>query len=154
VPKSGATPMKSILLLVFLTMLAAPSFCAENATVTALPGTQPLTMTGDIASSLVDGVDQFLLRQLDQSVERRERFWNRNLSSADAYVKSIEPNRKRLAYIIGVRDQRVSFRSPEIISTINNPPALPRNGNSVLSRFDGRRSTMSRQRDYYWCQIH
>ena len=36
-----------------------------------LPGTKPLTMEGDIASQLVAGVDKFLLREIDKSVERR-----------------------------------------------------------------------------------
>ena len=34
-----------------------------------LPGTQPLTMDGDIASQLVDGVDKFLLKQIEASVD-------------------------------------------------------------------------------------
>jgi len=37
----------------------------------ALPGTEPLTMEGDIASQLVLGVGKFLLRELAASVERR-----------------------------------------------------------------------------------
>ncbi|MGO9924320.1 MAG: hypothetical protein ACLQIB_57735, partial [Isosphaeraceae bacterium] len=36
-----------------------------------LPGTKPLTMSGDIASDLVAGVDRFLLRQIDESTARR-----------------------------------------------------------------------------------
>jgi len=38
---------------------------------TPLPSTKPLTMQGDIAAQLVDGVDKFLLKELDQSVDRR-----------------------------------------------------------------------------------
>ena len=36
-----------------------------------LPGTERLEWTDDIASRLVDGVDRFLLREIDQSVARR-----------------------------------------------------------------------------------
>lgn len=36
-----------------------------------LPGTQPLTMSGDIASNLVAGVDRFLTRKLVEAVEPR-----------------------------------------------------------------------------------
>ena len=39
-----------------------------------LPGTQPLTWTGDIASRLVDGADRFLLGEIEKSVARRPRF--------------------------------------------------------------------------------
>ena len=73
-----------------------------------LPGTKPLTMRGDIASELVAGVDRFLLRQIDESTANRPRFWKRDFSSAKAYEASVEPNRKRLAHILGVRDRRAS----------------------------------------------
>ena len=73
-----------------------------------LPGTKPLTMRGDIASELVAGVDRFLLRQIDESTAKRPRYWKRDSASARAYEASVEPNRKRLAHILGVRDQRVS----------------------------------------------
>ena len=66
-----------------------------------LPGTKPLTMRGDIASDLVAGVDRFLLQQIDESTARRPAYWKRVLSSARAYEASIEPNRKRLAHILG-----------------------------------------------------
>lgn len=71
-----------------------------------LPGTKPLTMTGDITSELVAGVNRFLLRQIDESVAKRAVHWKRDLSSPDAYNASVEPNRKRLAHILGVRDAR------------------------------------------------
>jgi dienelactone hydrolase len=89
--------------------------------VTTLPKTEPLTMKGDIASELVAGVDRFLLKQIEKSVEGRAKFWNRDFSSPEAYNKSIEPNRKRLAHILGVRDPRVPFEAPELIATTTQP---------------------------------
>ena len=41
----------------------------------ALPGTENLTMSGDIASELVERVDRFLLRQIEGSVALREATW-------------------------------------------------------------------------------
>ena len=82
-----------------------------------LPGTKPLTMQGDIAAQLVAGVDKFLLQELDKSVDRRAKHWKRDFSSTEAYSKSIEPNRKRLAHILGLRDPRVPFDAPELIAT-------------------------------------
>jgi predicted acyl esterase len=82
-----------------------------------LPGTKLLTMEGDIASQLVDGVDRFLLRKIDESVERRARYWKRDSSSPEAYNKSIEPNRQHLAHILGVRDPRAPFDGPELMAT-------------------------------------
>ena len=73
-----------------------------------LPGTKPLTMTGDLASEMVAGADRFLLRQIEESAGKRESYWKRDFSSAEAYQASVEPNRKRLAHILGVRDARVS----------------------------------------------
>ena len=63
-------------------------------------------MRGDIASELVAGVDRFLLKQIDESTAKRPAYWKRDLSSARAYEASVEPNRKRLAHILGVRDRR------------------------------------------------
>src|SRR5438067_4341346 len=92
-----------------LLLLALPRARPEEKSVepTPLLGTKPLTMKGDIASKLVDGVDTFLLKEIGKSVERRARHWKRDFSSAEAYNKSIEPNRKRLAHILGLRDPRV-----------------------------------------------
>ncbi len=89
--------------------------------VEALTGTQPLTMEGDITSQLVEGVDRFMLRQIEDSVRARERHWKRDFSSPDAYNKSIEPNRQRLAHILGVRDVRVAFDGPELVGTTVRP---------------------------------
>jgi dienelactone hydrolase len=79
--------------------------------------TKPLTVEGDIASHLVAGVDRFLLRELSASVDRREKYWQRNFTSHAAYAKSVEQNRQRLAHIIGLRDQRVAFDGLTLGST-------------------------------------
>jgi dienelactone hydrolase len=65
-------------------------------------------MTGDIASTLVEGVDRFLLKQIDESAALRDKHWKRDLSSHAAYTASIAPNRKRLAHVLGVRDPRAT----------------------------------------------
>ena len=79
--------------------------------------TKPLTIEGDIASHLVAGVDRFLLRELSASVDRREKYWQRDFTSHAAYAKSVEQNRQRLAHIIGLRDQRVAFDGLTLGST-------------------------------------
>jgi len=91
-----------------------------------LPGTQPLLMTDDIASNLVAGVDRFLLRKLDESVEKRTKFWKRDFSSPEAYSRSIETNRQRLAHILGVRDPRVPFDAPELVVTTSQETPIAR----------------------------
>lgn len=83
--------------------------------------TRPLELTGDIASHLVAGADRFLLAKLEQSRGKRAEHWNRDLSSPENYSRSLEPNRKRLAHILGVRDPRVPFSSPELVATVRTP---------------------------------
>ena len=93
------------------TTLLLPSllFCALHLNAQPKLDTTPLTLEGDIASHLVAGVDQFLLDELAASVAKRSAYWNRDFSSHEAYVKSVEPNRKRLAHILGLRDARTAI---------------------------------------------
>jgi dienelactone hydrolase len=98
-------------------ILAASSTFSAEPKPEPLAGTELLTIEGDIASHLVAGVDNFLLRKIDESVAKRERHWKRDFSSAEAYNKSIEPNRQRLADILGIRDARVKFDAPELVAT-------------------------------------
>jgi dienelactone hydrolase len=91
-----------------------------------LPGTQRLTMEGDIAAKMVAGIDKFLLREIDLSVERREKHWKRDFSSPEAYNKSIEPNRQRLKKILGVVDDRVPFDVPELVGTTEHSALVGR----------------------------
>ena len=91
-----------------------------------LEGTQPLTLEGDIASLLVEGADRFLLKEIARAREQRDRFWKRDQSSAETFETSIEPNRKRLAHIFGVRDKRIAFDAPELVATTNHPALVGR----------------------------
>lgn len=100
---------------------ASPSVAAEP---TPYPGTEPLKMEGDIAATLVEGVDRFLLREIERSVQRRAAHWKRDLSSPEAHAASVEPNRKRLAHILGVRDARVPMESPQLVGTTNRPALI------------------------------
>lgn len=107
-----------VLFIAFATILPSSFLhAAESDSVVSLPGTAPLTMKGDIASELVAGVDKFLLKEIDKSVERRAKFWNRDFSSAEAYNRSIEKNRKRLAHILGVRDERRKVEAIEYVTS-------------------------------------
>src|SRR6266852_4006187 len=83
-----------------------------------LEGTQRLTLDGDVASQMVAGADRFLLRELERSEALRDRFWHRDYSSPEAYTVSVATNRARLAHILGVRDSRVRFQSPELSATL------------------------------------
>ena len=86
-----------------------------------LEGTGTLDWSDDLASRMVDGIDRFLLREIDQSVARRAAFWQRDGSSPEAYQASLEPNRRRLAHILGVRDQRTVFDGLTLVGTTARP---------------------------------
>ena len=90
-----------------LPLLLATAVQAADSSPAVLPGTQPLTQTGDLAHALVGGIDRYLDRVLAASPQTRARHWNRDLNSPEAYVKSIETNRQQLARILGVVDARM-----------------------------------------------
>src|SRR5262245_21284479 len=94
-----------------------------------LPGTKQLTLEGDIASQLVEGADKFHLRELEKSVAQRARHWKRDFSSGQAYADSLAPNRKRLAHILGLRDERRTFEAPEVVAETNQPLVVARGEN-------------------------
>jgi dienelactone hydrolase len=109
-----------------LASLTSPAFASDP-----LPGTAPLTATGDLASQMVDGIDRFLDRQTELSLVRRPTYWNRNMSSAQAYEASLAPNRARLRKILGVVDDRLPCKEMEIVSQVGKP-ALVREGDSFV----------------------
>jgi dienelactone hydrolase len=102
--------------LTILCFLSAAAI-SSAADIGSLPGTQPLTMDDDIASEIVAGADRFLLRKIDEATPQRDHHWARDFSSAEGYERSLQPNRARLAHILGVRDPRVSFAAPELLAT-------------------------------------
>jgi dienelactone hydrolase len=106
---------------VFLaSLLAITSVAADDHLLT---GTHLLVGTNDFSMDMVAGIDRFLDRELAASVARRAAKWKRNLSSPEAYAKSVEPNRERFKKIIGLMDERVE---PELfpISTPARPALL------------------------------
>jgi dienelactone hydrolase len=81
-----------------------------------LAETQPLTMQGDLAAQMVAGIDKFFMQEIDASVAKRESHWNRDFSSHEKYVASVEPNRKRFQKIIGAVDPRENV-SMQLLAT-------------------------------------
>jgi dienelactone hydrolase len=92
---------------------AASSTPAER----VLPGTVPLTQQGDLAEQMEDGIQQFLLRRIQEMPQERARLWQRDYRSAQDYEKSVSSHRKRLREIIGVVDPRVFPSAPELLAS-------------------------------------
>ncbi len=112
----------------FLCVLSAVQHAASAAEPAdaALPGTKPLKWNDDIASRLVAGADRFLLKELEESIAERQQHWTRDFSSPDAYRASVEPRRKRLAHILGVRDGRKPFAGLALDGTTSQPALVGR----------------------------
>src|SRR5271157_5514294 len=77
-----------------------PSDNSHATSEAVLPGTSPLTMQGDLAAQMVDGIHQYLLRRIQDAVQERGRLWQRDYQSAEAYNRSVLPNRARFRQII------------------------------------------------------
>ena len=89
-----------------------------------LPHTQPLTIPGDLSAQMVAGIDSFLLREIERSVEGRPARWARDFSSPEIYAKSIELNRQRFRARIGVVDKRLSPAALEFVSSTSTPATV------------------------------
>ena len=87
--------------------LAASRLALSAPTAATLPDTQPLDWQGDLAERMMDGAHKFVERKIAESITTRPKFWARDLSSREAYEKSIEPNRARFRHIIGAEDARL-----------------------------------------------
>ncbi|HZY87308.1 MAG TPA: hypothetical protein VFE78_20905, partial [Gemmataceae bacterium] len=104
-------------------LLLVFSLLAVGATARAEPlsDTKPLTREGDLAAQMVEGIDKYLMRELAASVKKRAAFWKPDYSSAEAYAKSVQPNRERLKTILGVVDRRVSPVEMEYVVPVGGP---------------------------------
>src|SRR5260370_976842 len=75
----------------------------------------------DLSAKMVEGIDGFLMRELEQSVSQRQTHWHRDAASRTSYDRSVEPNREHLRRLIGAQDQRVAMTGLEYITTTDVP---------------------------------
>lgn len=123
----------------FVMSVALQLSSAGTAADKTLPDTQPLTITQPLDEFMVDGIDRFCLRELAASPGRREKMWNRDFSSPEAYEKSIAPNRERFREYIGAVDKRLTEFKPdqfsfEIPATLTQPASIARSNEVIVSR--------------------
>jgi len=88
-----------------------------------LAGTARLAADGDLAMEMVEGIGAYLERETAACREKRAEKWQRDFSSHEAYVKSVEPNRERFKTITGVVDERVPAEMP-YVSTVDTPALM------------------------------
>ncbi|MDA0808815.1 MAG: hypothetical protein O3B68_12535 [Planctomycetota bacterium] len=104
-----------------------------------LPNTKPLTIEQPLDVFMIDGLDRFCLRELAASPARREKMWNRDFSSVEAYEKSIASNRERFREYIGAVDKRVTESSPgtfnfELLDSIGHLSLIARSDSVTVQR--------------------
>ena len=90
---------------------------ASSAELDTLSGTNPLTIGGDLAAQMVTSLDEFVAQAVTDSVESRQRLWNRNYHSHEAYTASIAPNCERFRKYIGCVDERTPIDALHYIAT-------------------------------------
>ena len=90
---------------------------ASSAEADTLPGTDALTTGGDLAAQMVTSLDEFVAQAVADSVESRQRLWNRDYRSHEAYADSIASNRERFRQYIGCVDERMPIDALHYIAT-------------------------------------
>jgi dienelactone hydrolase len=70
---------------------------------------------------MVAGIDRLLTRLTAQSIGERQQYWQRDFSSAEAYDRSVQPNRERLRSIFGAVDARFPVTALEFMSSTSSP---------------------------------
>lgn len=96
--------------LLFLMATLAMLVCHDSTSASAQSpdSTSPLTGDTDLASDMLDGIDRFLLKKIDEAANRRGENWQLDLTSDASLQSSLKPYREVLAKILGVVDQRVT----------------------------------------------
>jgi dienelactone hydrolase len=89
-----------------------------------LPGTAPLSETGDLAARMVDSINEYVLRITAESISSRAALWQRSYDSAEKYRASVAANREHLAKIIGAVDARIPITVLELDTTTSTPPLI------------------------------
>ncbi|MCI0620730.1 MAG: dienelactone hydrolase family protein [Acidobacteria bacterium] len=100
----------------FVVVLGSP-FTARAQT--SLPGTQPLTVEGDLAAKMVDGIHLFLDRRIQEVQKERDQLWDR----ADR-IQFVTESRQRFRKVIGAVDSRVPIKALELVESTSRPAQI------------------------------
>ncbi len=93
-----------------------------------LPGTERLEWDDPLDVRLMDGAHRYIERKIGESADGRDQYWDRDLSSRDAYERGVSPNRARLRTIIGVVDRRKEQNHNIGLPTLQTPVRMQRVG--------------------------
>ena len=107
-----------------LILFSSPQGALTEPSKKPLPGTAPLTLEGDIALGLVNGVHRFVDAQGDDAISKRAEAFKRDTSTPRAFVSSIDRRRNRLAELLAVVDSREPFHGFELLTTTEHSSVL------------------------------
>ncbi len=106
------------------TAAAEASQDSGAAGISTLPGSSPLTLNGDLAAQMVEGIKRYLLRSTDKAAAERARLWKHDFGSISGYIESVSSNRDRFCQIIGAVDKRVEPQSPQVLASLAMPAPI------------------------------
>jgi dienelactone hydrolase len=98
--------------------------CASAIAGDPFPGTEPLTLEGDLADQLVAGVDRFLLARIAETPSIRSARWPSDGTDVQAIDAFLNARRDRLRKIIGAVDSRLPFDGPQLMATTEHTATL------------------------------
>jgi hypothetical protein len=99
-----------------LLVLAWPATAGAEA---ILPGTKLLTVDGDLAAKMVDGIHVFLDRRIQQAQKDRDQLWDR----ADR-IQLVTESRQRFRKIIGAVESRIPIKALALVETTSSPAQI------------------------------
>lgn len=89
-----------------------------------MPGTKPLSPEEDRSIKILEGAHTFIEAKIKAAPANRAKYWNRDVSSKEAYERSVEPNRKRFMKIIGVEDKSMPAQSFKLVLKEQHPATV------------------------------
>jgi dienelactone hydrolase len=92
-----------------------------------LPGTKPLEWNlspQEVSRKMLDGAHAFIDEKIRRARDGRGRLWKRDFSSRTAYERSVDPNRKRLMDILGIRDKSGGVPAYHPLSNVAMPASM------------------------------
>jgi dienelactone hydrolase len=89
-----------------------------------LPGTEPLVAQAGWMERIVEHWDTFFLAQIASAATQRPARWQRDPGGAEAYARSVSPNRERFRRYIGAVDERVTPSSLELVASLGRADIL------------------------------
>lgn len=99
----------------------------------ALERLPPLDWTGDLSARMIDGIHRFIDRYAAEVIAGRAGRWSRDLTSVDTYRRSVAPQRKELARILGLVDKRLEPEM-EFFGTLENPARVAESETLVVDQ--------------------